>query len=147
MDPKLRQEEANQAPPVNSPSYMDNALAEVREDQEKDKETVASSEANALARLSEMGEWEVLKKRMLSQIDAMRRAESTRMGTGNLNLESIGLRSVVINEIADAMQRVITMVESRKRQQIVINSMPQEDIPDTVGLETSEINQDGEASK
>ena len=145
MDP-LQGQEANQAPPVNTPSYMDNALSDVRKDQEESKETLIQEEANALARLSEMGEWEILKTRMLRMIDAMRRAESTRMGTGNLDLQSIGLRSVVINEIADALQRVITLVEQKKRQQIVNNIAPSEDMPDTVGLENEDSSQNDEAS-
>lgn len=129
---------AEQAPPVNSPSYLENSVASVRKDQEQEQQNVKMAEANALARLSGTEEWEVLKAKIQGFVVSMRRAEAVRMGEGKMDLQSIGLRSVIINEIADFAQRVITMVEQRKRRQIVDDQSRGEDVPETNTLETYE---------
>ena len=135
---KLAKAEATQAPPVNSPSYVDNSVAQVREDQTKSRESLAEAESKLLAEGSQTPFWELLKKRMLNTIDVMRRAEATRMGQGNLDLTSIGLRSIIINEVADALEGIVKTVEVAERKQIVSNNSDAEDVTDTLGLEEIE---------
>lgn len=140
MDPeetkKQALEEASQAVPVHSPAYfVDNVVKEIRQDQKKADLSIAEQERKVLMDGSSSEFWTILKKKMLNTIDVMRKAESTRMGTGNLDLQAIGMRSIVINEIADAFLDVIRNVEQPYRKQIVTDLSDQEDLPETVGLE------------
>lgn len=132
-------EEAIQAPPVNSPTYIDNAVQQIRTDQERQiKETKAENSVRILADGSDSEFWKILKDRMESMISSMRNAESTRMGEGQLDLQSIGLRSIVINEISDAFTRVIHMVEAKQRTQKLDDLYHDEDIEPSLTLEDIE---------
>lgn len=135
MADPTQSQDAEQAPPVNSPTYVESSVGVLRKEQAEARETRVEQESKVLAQGSETEFWDVLKERMLRSVKAMRQAESTRMGSGPIDLQAVGLRSLIINEVADAFQGIITMVEHRKRRQAIEAAQPGEDLPDTVGLE------------
>ena len=115
---KLKKQEAEQAVPVNTPTYIDNAVRDIRESQEEAKEDVIERELKILAQGSESDFWRVLKDRIESRIKRMRKSFSQRLGEGRIELSDVGIRSLIINEVADALSEIVTMVEYAKRKQI-----------------------------
>lgn len=139
----IAKQSAEQAVPVTGPIKVNEIVKEVRESA-KEKENIAQKEAKILSEGVDSDFWRLIKAKLNARIQSMRNAASARLGAGPIDLADVGLRSLIINEVADSFQDLINLVELSNKK-VTIESQ-EEDLPETVNevMEVSETEKEGE---
>jgi len=128
----LNQQAAEQAPPVATPSTVASTVADVRESKKEEPKETPENTKKILAMGSESDFWRVIKEKLDAKIKRMKRAHDAWLEKGNINLADVGLRSLIINEVSNAYQELIDIVEFSKKEAVIETNTEKEDRPEIV---------------
>ncbi len=132
----LKKQAAEQAPPVQAFDVAD-IITDVKKTG-KEQETLAVKEEKVIIEGADSEFWQIIKSRLDRRILALRGAAALRLGAGPLDLQNIGLRAIIVNEIADGYQEVVDLVEKAKKKRLL--QIADEADPDKVEM-SGEVNE------
>jgi len=131
-DQILAEQAAQQAPPVTPHIDVTTIVEDVKHTADE-KTLLVEKEKKAIAEGVETEFWQIIKKTLLERVEKLRGAGALRLGNGPLDLQSVGLRAIIVNEIADGFESFIKDVET-------VHKMKKQQAQDAADKKKEEVN-------
>lgn len=109
----IRQQEAEQAPVPPAPNFIRQAIKEARSVSME----VKDSDDKVMAEGADSDFWRILKRFIDSRIKTLEDLTSQKITSGNIDLQDVGLRYLISDQVTHALKEVIQFVELRQQAQ------------------------------